>query len=148
MLATTKTKRSIWRSPRRLLLAGAGVVCVAVAFVGVFLPGLPTTIFLIAASYLFARSFPWLEERFFRLRVFRPFLPYVRGEPLPRRARVMALVMMWGATTTSLVTLALGDRLQPWVAVVIVAAASVGSYFVMTFRTRSPACIESDSDAR
>jgi len=43
----------------------------------VLLPGLPTTIFLIAASYLFSRSFPALAERLLLLPVFRPFLPHV-----------------------------------------------------------------------
>ncbi|MCP3982082.1 MAG: DUF454 domain-containing protein [bacterium] len=126
---------SFWSSPRRLLLAGVGVVCVALAFVGVFLPGLPTTIFLIAASYLFARSFPRLEERFFRIRVFRPFLPFVRGDrPLPLRARITALIVMWVAVAISLTTLAAGDRLGPWLGVAIPAAALIGSYFILTFR--------------
>lgn len=134
----TKRDGPLVRSPRRLLLAGAGVICVGLAFLGVFLPGLPTTIFLIAASYLFTRSCPWLEGRFFRLRVFRPFLPYVRGDlPLPFRARVTALLMMWGAVTASLVTLALGNRLQPWLATVIVVAAMVGTYCILSFRRRA-----------
>jgi len=41
---------------RRWLLAGAGVVAVGLGGLGVFVPGLPTTIFLIIASYCFARS--------------------------------------------------------------------------------------------
>lgn len=124
-------------SPRRLLLAGLGVLCVGFAFAGVFLPGLPTTIFLIVASYLFARSCPWLEERFFRIRVFRPFLPYVRGDrEMPRRARVTALLMMWTAVAASLTVLALGGRLPLWLAAVIVAAALVGSWCIATIRVR------------
>jgi len=142
---TNGTRPSVLRSPRRLLLAAAGVVCIGLAFAGVFVPGLPTTIFLIAASYLFTRSCPWLEERFFRLRVFQPFLPYVRGElPMPRRARVVALVAMWVATATSLGTLALAGRLQPWLAIVVLGAASVGTYFVTTFRSRQPESGEVD----
>ena len=132
-LGTSVTRKSVLRSPRRLLLAALGVICVALAFAGVWLPGLPTTIFLIAASYLFTRSCPWIEERLFRVRVFRPFLPYVRGDrPMPQRARVTALLMMWGAVATSVSLLALSDRLQPWFAVTIVTAAAVGSFFILT----------------
>ena len=58
--------------PRRLLLAGAGVLAVGLAALGVVVPGLPTTVFLIAASYCFARSCPWLEERLLRNRPFAP----------------------------------------------------------------------------
>jgi uncharacterized membrane protein YbaN (DUF454 family) len=126
---------SLWRSPRRLFFAAIGLVCVGLAFLGVLLPGLPTTIFLIAASYLFSRSFPVLAERLLRLRVFRPFLPYVRGDqPLPRRARVTALIAMWIAVTGSLTLLFVGERLSGWVAALILGAALIGSYSILTFR--------------
>lgn len=124
------------RSPHRLLLAALGLICVGLAFAGVFVPGLPTTVFLIAASYLFTRSCPWLEERFFGMRVFRPFMPYVKGElPMPRRARVVALVAMWLAVGVSLSALALGDRLPQWLALTIVAAAVVGSWVIVRYRS-------------
>ena len=76
--------------PKRIALAALGIVCVGLAFAGAVLQGLPTTIFLIAASYLFARSCPWLEERLIRVRWFRPYLPYLDGSrPMPRRARAI-----------------------------------------------------------
>ncbi|NIV45392.1 MAG: DUF454 family protein [Gammaproteobacteria bacterium] len=52
----------MWRSTRRLLFAALGLICIGLAFLGALLPGLPTTIFLIAASYLLSRSFPALAE--------------------------------------------------------------------------------------
>jgi len=129
---------SLWRSPRRLLFAAVGGLCVGLAFLGVFLPGLPTTIFLIAASYLFSRSFPELTERMLRLRAFRPFQPYVLGDrAIPRRSRVVALIMMWIAVSSSLTVLALGERLSYWLVALIVVAALIGAYFIMTFRKAS-----------
>jgi uncharacterized membrane protein YbaN (DUF454 family) len=126
---------SLWRSPRRVLLAALGLICIGLAFLGVLLPGLPTTIFLIAASYLFARSFPELAERLLQLPVFRPFLPYVRGDqPIPRRARVVSMVVMWVAVTISLTLLFLGGRLSFWVGTLIVGAALIGSLSIATVR--------------
>jgi len=123
-IGTGPRQAGVWTSPRRLLLAVLGLICVGLAFAGALLPGLPTTIFLIAASYLFTRSCPWLEQRIFRLRVFRPFLPYVRGDaPLPRRARWVAMGAMWGAVTTSMTVLALGNSLPFWLAALILSAA-------------------------
>ncbi len=123
------------RSPRRLAFAGLGLVCFGLALAGVFLPGLPTTVFLIAASYLFARSCPVLEERMLRMRLFRPYLRYLdAGQPLPRRARVTALALMWTAVSISLAVLALGDRLAPWGGATIVVAALVGTGFIVRFR--------------
>ena len=52
-----------------------GLVCSALGFLGVFLPLLPTTPFLLLAAYGFARSSPRLHER---LRNSRSFGPYLR----------------------------------------------------------------------
>jgi uncharacterized membrane protein YbaN (DUF454 family) len=128
--------RRVWpRSPRRIALAALGVVCVVLAFLGVVLPGLPTTIFLIAASYLFTRSCPWLEDRLIRNRWFRPYLPYLDGrQPMPARARWTALAAMWTAVSISLAVTAAADRLHPVFAVTVIAAAAVGSWAIWRFR--------------
>ena len=126
---------SLWRSPRRLLYVAAGAICVGLAFLGVFLPGLPTTVFLIAAAYLFGRSFPELTERMLGLSVFRPFRLYVLGEhPIPRRGRIVALITMAIVVGSSLTALALGERLGVWLAAWIVGGALIGAYYIVTFR--------------
>ena len=48
---------------RRALFAALGVLCVVLGISGVFVPGVPTTEFILAASYLFARSSPALAGR-------------------------------------------------------------------------------------
>jgi hypothetical protein len=123
------------RSPRRVALAGLGIVCVGLAGVGVVVPGMPTTIFLIAASYLFTRSCPWLEEKLVRSRPFGPYLRYLDGDqPMPRRARVSALLMMWTAVATSLVWLWAGALLSPTGAAVIIASACCGTAMIVLYR--------------
>jgi uncharacterized membrane protein YbaN (DUF454 family) len=92
---------------RRSVLAALGVACAGLAGLGVFVPGLPTTVFLIAASYLFARSSPRLDER---LRASRWFGPYLRrraetGGAMPRPAKAAALVSMWTGIALSLAAL-------------------------------------------
>lgn len=121
----------VLRSPRRLLMAAAGVVCVGLAGLGAVLPGLPTTVFLIAASYLFTRSCPYLEERLLRNDLFRPYLRYVDGsEPMPRRARVAAAALMWTSVLAS--TWILASRLEPgsWIPWLLPAAAVAGTWFI------------------
>jgi hypothetical protein len=86
----------------RALFAALGAISVVLAFVGVFVPGLPTTIFVIAASYLFARSSPTLESWLRRNRWFGPTLRrFAEGRGMPLKSKVIALASMWvGLTIT------------------------------------------------
>jgi len=115
---------------RRWCLAGTGVVCVGVGGVGVFVPGLPTTIFLIIASWCFTRSCPWLEERLIRRPIFRPFLQYLEpGTAMPTRARVISTVIMWIAIACS--SLMVGTI---WFASTLIAAGAIGTWCIWRFR--------------
>ena len=105
--------------------------CVALAALGAVLPGLPTTIFLILASYFFARSCPWLEERLLRNRLFAPYMAWVDGrERMPRRAKATAIGTMWLAVVTSLALLHAASQLQPWFAVAVLAAGVAGTFAI------------------
>ncbi|HHN77822.1 MAG TPA: DUF454 domain-containing protein, partial [Phycisphaerales bacterium] len=117
-------------NPVRLWLAGMGVLSVGIGAVGVFVPGLPTTIFLIIASWCFARSCPWLERRLIRNRLFRPFLLYLEpGASIPTRARVISTVALVVAVSLS-VSLMIVRGVSWWVPVVVVAAGAVGVVFI------------------
>lgn len=124
---------SVLRSPRRLLLAAAGVVCVGLGALGVFVPGLPTTVFLIVASYLFTRSCPWLEERLLHNRLFRPYLRYLEGEArMPLRAKVVTIAVMWAFVAVSAWLLAARFGERPWIPLLPPGAAVVGTFFIAT----------------
>lgn len=123
------------RSPRRLLFAVLGAASVGLAVAGIFVPGLPTTIFLIIGSWLLTKSCPYLEERLIRNRLFRPYLRYVDGTaPMPARARVSAITMMWVAVLASMAALAWRDALAWWLAALLFALACTGTWFIATWR--------------
>jgi len=116
----------------RWLLVAVGVALVGVGAVGVFLPGLPTTVFLLGASWCFARSCPWLEERLIRVPLFKPFLVYLdNGAQMPRRVVIWTLVVMWIAIGFSVVVVGAGADPRPVLAATIVGAGLVGSVFVL-----------------
>jgi uncharacterized membrane protein YbaN (DUF454 family) len=127
------------RSIRRWSFLLLGLLSIGVGFVGVFVPGLPTTIFLIFASYCFTRSCPWLEDQLVRAPVFRPYLKYLDGErAMPLRARLSTVAMIWGASSISLLVVGARGPIAPWFLVTMLVAASIGSVVVMlVFRSGS-----------
>ena len=143
-METLESTRARGRRPQSWLLAGLGILLVGVGAVGVFLPGLPTTIFLLGASWCFARSCPWLEERLIRVPLFRPFLGYLdNGAAMTRRTVVTTLFIMWIAITASAVTVNLGAETRPTLSGLIIALGLVGTLCVLRMGRRQPRATES-----
>ncbi len=90
------------RRPARILLVAGGTACVGLGFIGMFLPVLPTTPFLLLAAACYARS----SQRFYRwLMTNRWFgtilLNYREGRGLPLKQKITTLLLLWltmGAT--------------------------------------------------
>lgn len=122
------------RDPRRWAFAGLGVASVGMGWLGVFVPGLPTTIFLIIASYCFTRSCPWLEDRLLRIPLFAPYMKVLdEGRGMSHAAARSALLSMWSCVSVSLGVLYLSGRLTPVVAAAIVLAALAGSAMILLY---------------
>jgi uncharacterized membrane protein YbaN (DUF454 family) len=120
------------RSPlsgvRRALFVVVGLVAVALAAIGAVVPGMPTTVFLIVASYCFTRSVPWLDAHLLRGRFFAPYMRYVDGRaPMPARARATAAALLWASLSLSLVSLFASGRLGTGLAAGLVTAGLVGT---------------------
>jgi uncharacterized membrane protein YbaN (DUF454 family) len=116
------------------LLLGLGGMCVALGFVGVFVPGLPTTIFLLIAAWCFVRSNPRAHAWLLRHRILGPYVRDVlSGQGMPVRSKVIAIAIMWIACGTSawfFVSIV-------WVKVVIMACAVAGTVAVLRVPSRA-----------
>ncbi|HYJ19629.1 MAG TPA: YbaN family protein [Burkholderiales bacterium] len=81
------------RSPLvRMLLLCAGVVFVVLGFIGLLLPVMPTTVFLVLAAACFARG----SKRFYNLLLNSPafgpaILEWRRHRSIPRRTKLFAI---------------------------------------------------------
>ncbi len=80
----------------RLFLLAAGWLSLTLGVIGIVVPLMPTTVFVLLAAYCFARS----SERFHRWllghRVFGPMVKNFRdGRGLPRAARFRAVALLW-----------------------------------------------------
>ncbi|MET0272062.1 MAG: YbaN family protein [Phenylobacterium sp.] len=110
-----------------LVYRGIGVACVGLGTAGLFLPLLPTTVFLLIALWAFARGSPELADR---IRADRRFGPMVRDweerGAIPRRAKALAVGLM----TVSLTILWLSTRNVILSAAVAAVLLGVSGYIV------------------
>lgn len=77
-------------------LIAIGWICVVLGVLGIFLPLLPTTPFLLLAAACFVRSSP----RFYHWLVSHPklgkyVLHYLNGEGLPKKAKLYTIGTIW-----------------------------------------------------
>ena len=112
----------------RLLFAMAGVLFVAVGTVGVILPLLPTTPFLLLAAYCFARSSPKLHDWLLNHRSFGPIISnWDRYGSIDRRSKCIAMIVI---LMTLGISVALG---VPWWALASqIVVLAIVSTFILT----------------
>ena len=80
---------------KRTILISLGWLCVGLGFVGVFVPGIPTTIFLIIALWAFTKSSEKLRHWLLNHKRFGPILNnWQQHKVVPRRAKILMVVLM------------------------------------------------------
>ena len=80
----------------RLLFVFIGSIFVGLAVIGIFLPGLPTTPFLILAAYFYIRSSNKLYNWLINNKILGVYIRgYLSGKGMPLRAKIISLIFMW-----------------------------------------------------
>jgi uncharacterized membrane protein YbaN (DUF454 family) len=81
---------------RRAALIICGTLSLALGVVGIFVPLLPTTCFLLVAAWCYARSSSRLYDRLMRAKWIGGYLQRYRDErSIPSHVKIASLVMMW-----------------------------------------------------
>ena len=81
----------------------AGTVALLLGIVGIFLPLLPTTPFIILASACYMRGSGRMHHWLINQRHLGPYLRnYHAGRGIPLRAKIVALACMWTSLTVSI----------------------------------------------
>ncbi len=86
------SNKTLGRKPIRILWAFIGCISVVVGGIGIIVPGLPTTVFMIIGASCFAKSIPRFEQWILDLPAIGPMVKdYRRGLGMPRKAKKMAI---------------------------------------------------------
>lgn len=125
----------MYRNPVvRYLLLGTGWLSVALGVVGIFLPVLPTTPFLLLAAACFVRS----SRRFYDWLVMHPrlgpwFRDYLEGNGVPLKGKVYSIIAMW-------LSIALSCWLvpMPWARAGMLTSAALVTIYILRLKTLPP----------
>jgi uncharacterized membrane protein YbaN (DUF454 family) len=80
----------------RFLLVAGGTLCVGIGIVGIFLPLLPTTPFLLLAAFLYSRGSKRLHGWLLGNRWFGDYLRrYREHRSMTRRHKALTLALLW-----------------------------------------------------
>jgi len=103
-----------------------GWIAVGIGGIGVVIPGLPTTVFMVFAAWCFSKSSPRFERWLLELPGIGPMISDFRdGLGMPKRAKISTLAMITVAVTLSAIVVD-----HSIVRLVIIAAGIVGLYWV------------------
>lgn len=126
---------------KRVLLIIAGFISIGLGIIGIFIPLLPTTAFLLLAVWLFSKSSPrwraWLLDHPYLGRHIRNYTLH-RG--ITRKAKIRTLLTLW-------ITLAVSASLtyQRWYIPVILLFVGVGvTWHISVLRTLTEESLKID----
>jgi uncharacterized membrane protein YbaN (DUF454 family) len=120
-------------APLRWLLWAAGSLSLILGLIGVVLPGLPTTPFILLAAACYAKASPRLHAYLLNHRLTGPLLrDWETHRSLTRRTKTIAVVSM-----LVMVSFSIWSFRHRWIAqAVLVALGAIGAWVVLRIPTR------------
>jgi len=116
----------------RIFFIILGILCVVLAALGVLLPGLPATPFLLLASYSFARSSKRMHDWLVNNKIFGPILAdFLDRKGIRLHIKIFSIVLMWGMMILSVFYLIDNDIVK----YIALGGALVGTIAVLRFKT-------------
>lgn len=118
----------------RAVFFAAGTVCLALAAVGIFLPLLPTTPFLLLSAAFYLRSSERMHTWLYENRYFGEYLRNYRdGKGIPMNTKLLAVAILWPTISYSILFISTHWAVSVLLAVVAVAV-SVHLFTIPTLK--------------
>lgn len=87
----------------KILLTVIGSIAIVLAILGIFLPLLPTTPFLLLASACYLRGSKRMHRWLLNNRVFGEYLRnFEEGKGIPLKAKITAIALLWASLAFSI----------------------------------------------
>ena len=109
-----------------------GILCVILAGLGVLLPGLPATPFLLLASFSFARSSKRMHDWLINNSIFGPILQdFLDRKGIRLHIKIISIALMWGMMLVSVFIFIEKDIIK----YVAIGGGLIGTFAVLRFKT-------------
>ena len=116
----------------KYLLIILGSICLALGVIGIFLPLLPTTPFLLLSAALYVRSsdklYQWLIHQKYLGNYIRNFREH---KAIPLRAKIISITMVW--ITLTYCALAIADEV--WLKAIFLVLAISVTWHILSYKT-------------
>ncbi|MBV1887220.1 MAG: YbaN family protein [Parvibaculaceae bacterium] len=128
---------------RDAFLTGLGIFLVIIGVIGIFLPILPTTVFLLMAAWCFTKGSPRLNNWLLNHRhLGPPVIEWRAHGVIPSRAKILAIVMM----SASLSYLIFFSAIPTYIVLMVGAIMAGAATFILT-RPGSPPEMDRPKDS-
>ena len=128
---------------KRALYAAIGLVSTFLAIIGVILPGIPATVFILVALWAFSNSSKKLHSWMLRIPILRPAIReahrFQRERTIDFRIKILAQVFSWGSTLVIILTMQ-----NIWFSAFMVLASLSCSTFMFFIPTAKPVLVPSE----
>lgn len=120
----------------KILYITLGTISLILGIVGIFLPLLPTTPFLLLTAALYCKSSQRLYERLLNQKYLGPYIRNFREhKAIPLRAKIISVSLIW-ITILYCVLFLLSNI---WIKILLLSIAAATTYHILSFKTlKSP----------
>ncbi len=110
-----------------------GTISLGLGFIGLFLPVLPTTPFILLSLFLFSKGHPDKVNEIFEHPRLQPYIKdYISNEGIPLYAKIKALMVLWLSILISVFIFIQSMPLR----IMIILSASLVSMYIFSRKTK------------
>jgi uncharacterized membrane protein YbaN (DUF454 family) len=114
----------------KIVLLLFGFISLGLGVIGIFLPVLPTTPFVLLSAYLFGKSSSRFHKYLLDHKLFGPIIyDYHQRKALNRKTKIIAIISMWAVLLTSVIFF------MPiiWVKVIVLMIGTATTIYLLRF---------------